>query len=293
MKKCLKYTTAEKEKEYLKNLCNDSAFFDSDILTKRKSLLDVLTHNKACALPFGDFLLSLPPLCVRQYSISSSPLKEAESCSITFSILDRPALSDSEIEFEGVASTYLSTLQAGDRVQVSIRPTAKKTFRLPHGIKTPILMYCAGTGLAPFRGFIEQRAIQLKANPERELAPAVLFVGCRSQTKDRLYAEELDEWVKAGVVEVVYAFSKEKEKSDGCAYVAEAMNKQKDMIASMWFNGARAYVCGSRDFAKSVGDAARKILSEVRELREDEEGKAQMGEWFETMQERIATDIFD
>lgn len=230
---------------------------------------------------------------VRQYSISSSPLKEAESCSITFSVIDRVSLSDSVVEFEGVASTYLSTLQAGDTVQVSIRPTSKKTFRLPHDGKTPLLMFCAGTGLAPFRGFVEQRAIQMQANPERELAPALLFIGCRSHTEDRLYAEEIDEWVNAGVVEVTYAFSREKDRSDGCAYVAEAMNKQKDTIASMWYSGARAYVCGSRAFAKSVGDAARVILSEARELREDEEGEHQTEEWFKSMQERIATDIFD
>jgi hypothetical protein len=61
----------------------------------------------------------------------------------------------------------------------------------------PILMLCAGTGLAPFRDFFQQRAIQMRAG--RKLARAVLFVGCRSETKDRLHAEEIDEWVEQGV----------------------------------------------------------------------------------------------
>jgi cytochrome P450/NADPH-cytochrome P450 reductase len=255
--------------------------------------MDVLTHHPSCALPFGDFLLSLPPMRVRQYSISSSPLKDPDSCTITFSILDRPSLSDPQVEFEGVASTYLSTLQAGDSVQVSIRPTSKKTFRIPADTKTPLLMFCAGTGLAPFRGFIEQRAIQLAANPGRKIAPALMFVGCRSQTKDRLFADEIDGWVKLGAVEVVYAFSREKEHSEGCAYVGERMLKEKDTVASMWYNGARAYVCGSREFAKGVGDAVRAILSEARELRDDEDGRKELQEWFQAMQERIASDVFD
>ena len=230
---------------------------------------------------------------VRQYSISSSPLNNAESCAITFAVIDRPSLSDPEVAFEGVASSFLSTLKADDRIQVSIRPTAKKTFRLPLDPTTPLLMFCAGTGLAPFRGFVEQRAIQLKANPERKLAPALLFIGCRSATKDRLYAEDIDGWVKTGAVNVMYSFSKEPEQSSGCAYVAERMLKEKDTIASMWFSGARAYVCGGRGFAKTVGDAARTILRETRELGESEESKAQEEQWFKGMQERIATDIFD
>lgn len=225
---------------------------------------------------------------VRQYSISSSPLKDAESCTITFSILDRPSLSDPQIEFEGVASTYLSTLQAGDSIQVSIRPTSKKTFRIPADASTPLLMFAAGTGIAPFRGFVEQRAIQLAANPERKFAPALLIVGCRSQSRDRLFAEEIDEWAKLGAVEVLYAFSREKEQSAGCSYVGERMLKEKEKVSSMWDGGARAYVCGSRVFAKGIRDAMAEILRGSGERVEE-----QVEDWFEAMQERIASDVFD
>jgi cytochrome P450 / NADPH-cytochrome P450 reductase len=65
-------------------------------------------------------------------------------------------------------------------------------------------MFCAGTALAPFRGFLQQRAIQMRV--DWKLVRAVLFVGCRLETKDRLHAEQIDKWVEQGVVGVKYAF---------------------------------------------------------------------------------------
>jgi hypothetical protein len=74
---------------------------------------------------------------------------------------------------------------------VSVRPSAKTTFRLRIDAgKTLILMFCAGTALAPFRGFLQQRAIQMRV--DWKLVRAVLFVGCRLETKDRLHAEQID-----------------------------------------------------------------------------------------------------
>jgi cytochrome P450/NADPH-cytochrome P450 reductase len=228
---------------------------------------------------------------VRQYSISSSPLDKPGVCTITFSIISAPSLSNPNTSFEGVTSTYLSSLSVGDSIQVSSRPTAKKSFRLPVD-DTPLLMFCAGTGLAPFRGFVQQRAIQLKANPKRKLSRAMLFIGCRSSTKDRLYAEELDEWAKMGAVEVKYAFSKEKEKSGGCAYVSDRMLSCKDDVIEMWRAGARVYVCGSRGFAESLHPATRRIFEEAKSSG-GPSATANVEMFEQNMQERMVSDIFD
>ena len=163
-------------------------------------------------------------------------------------MIDTKSLSDPEQRFEGVTGTYLQGLIVGDSIQVSVRPTAKKTFRLPaDSEETPLLMFAAGTGLAPFRGFLEERALQI--NSGRKLAPALLFLGCRSETKDRLYAELLDRWVKESVVDVRYAFSKEQDASHECAYVPERMILDAEEIVTLWRSGARAYVCGTRKFS--------------------------------------------
>ena len=160
-----------------------------------------------------------------------------------------------------------------------LQKTKKQSFRLPlDSANTPIIMFAAGTGLAPFRGFIEQRAIQPAANPATKLAPAYLFPGCRSSTCDRLYASQMDEWQAAGAVQIFYTFSQEPDQSDGCKYVAERMMKESGLIAEAWMKGARSYTCGNRAFAVGVGKAAEeavkaKDLEALKSLREQAQGR--------------------
>ncbi|OAP57125.1 hypothetical protein AYL99_07862 [Fonsecaea erecta] len=292
-----KYTEHADDKAYLENLTVENSRFEQEITQKRTSLFELLTKHPSINLPFGEYLSLLPPLNVRQYSISSSPLSNPNVCSISYGVIDTRALSDANQRFEGVTGTYLCGLKAGDSIQVSIRPTVKKTFRLPvDPEKTPLLMFAAGTGVAPFRGFLQARAIQMESNSERKLAPAVLFLGCRSQTKDRLYAEELDSWAEKGVVNIRYAFSREKEASLGCAYVPERMVREAEEIVTLWRSGARAYICGTRKFSEGIRDAAKKIAVMVRDGehgRTEAELKELEQRFREAMQTRVASDVFD
>ncbi|KIX92788.1 uncharacterized protein Z520_11451 [Fonsecaea multimorphosa CBS 102226] len=297
LKTLAKYADHADDKTYLENLIVDNARFECEITQKRTSLINLLTERPSVKLPFGEFLSLLPPLHVRQYSISSSPLANPNVCSITYGVIDTEALSDTNQRFEGVTGTYLRGLQAGDTIQMNIRPTAKKTFRLPvDPEQTPLLMFAAGTGVAPFRGFLQARAIQMESNPGRKLAPALLFLGCRSQTKDRLYAKELDDWAEKGVVEIKYAFSREKEASLGCTYVPDRMLHDAEEIVTLWRRGARAYVCGTRIFSEGVRDAAKRIAVMVRDAehgRTDAELKELEQHFREAMQTRVASDVFD
>ncbi|KIX01255.1 uncharacterized protein Z518_08980 [Rhinocladiella mackenziei CBS 650.93] len=291
------YAGDAKDKSLLENLANENTRFELEITRKRTSVFNILTQHPSIKLPFGEFLGLLPPLHVRQYSISSSPLANPTRCTITYGVIDTQALSNPAQRFEGVAGNYLQGLKKDDSIQVSVRPSAKKTFRLPLDMEgTPLLMFAAGTGLAPFRGFIQQRAIQKMANPGREMARAVLFLGCRSQTGDRLYAGELDAWVKDGVVEIKYAFSKEKDASEGCAYVPERMMHDANDIIDLWKDGARAYVCGTRMFSEAVREAGTKIafmVQEQRGERTEAERMEQVNRLRGAMQERVASDVFD
>jgi cytochrome P450/NADPH-cytochrome P450 reductase len=154
-------------------------------------------------------------------------------------------------------------------------------------------MFCAGTGLAPFHGFIQQRAIQQAANPERPLAPAIIFIGCRSATRDRLYATQMDAWSAQGVIDVRYAFSQEQDKSEGCAYVQDRILKDAADVVSMWQRGARCYVCGSGGFVKEVGHAARDILREKRKENGTDDSEEALEAIFKSqLADRCATDVF-
>jgi cytochrome P450/NADPH-cytochrome P450 reductase len=342
----------------LEDLSNNDTHFEVEILDKRTSIFSLLTRRNhdddptpssaSIKLPFGEFLAILPPLHVRQYSISSSPLflasnsldngsTETVCCSITYGVIDTQALSDPEQRFEGVAGHYLRSLNKGDAIQVRVRPGGsggasrdvgkengsgpgvRPAFRMPLDPETtPLLMFAAGTGLAPFRGFIQQRAIRMRSNPNRKLARAVLFLGCRTPTGDRLYADEMDAWAEAGVVEVRYAFSKDKEASQDCAHVPDRMLLDADDIVALWRDNARVYVCGSRQFQQGVRDAAHEIASMVvrrRESKPDLGGNGGDEEDMKTMvsdtdmettkmeevirlfrqalQERVASDVFD
>ena len=298
LKTCAQYATSADDRSYLEKLTLHSDLVDSEIVSKRVSVFDILHRRPSISLLFPTFLGLLPPLRVRQYSISSSPLAKPDACTITYAVFKQPALGDPDMLFEGVTGTYLSTLKKGDRIQVSVRTTAKKSFRIPADDQnTPMLMFAAGTGLAPFRGFLQQRATQIAANPDRTLARAVIFLGCRSKMLDRLYADEMDRWVRDGVVDVRYAFSREPENSQGCRFVGERMRHDADLVSQLWKDGARVYVCGSQEFDKGVGAAARAIVIEQRVgYGRDESGAVgrDLDEWFTSVaSERIATDVFE
>ena len=156
---------------------------------------------------------------IRQYSISSSPLWNAQRVSLTISVVDAPAISGKKEPFLGVASTYLASLRPGDKVQMAVRASAT-AFHLPQDPRTPLVLFAAGSGLAPMRGFLQERALQKKAG--REVGRAVLFFGCRRPEEDYLYSDsDLKEWEELGVVELRPAFSRAPEKSEGCKYIQE------------------------------------------------------------------------
>jgi cytochrome P450 / NADPH-cytochrome P450 reductase len=262
------------------------------VLNARVSVLDIVETYQSIDMPFANFLALLPPLKLRHYSISSSPLMNPTTCSLTYSVIEGPSLSGLSARFQGVAGTHLQNLKPGDGVQVSVRST-NKFFRLPiEPEKTPITMFCAGTGLAPFRGFIEERAYLIKEG-RRQLAPALLFIGCRAPFNDLLYADELREWASIGAVDVRYAFSREPESSEGCKYVQDRMLHDKKDVAAMWNNGAKFYICGTREVAKEIGRAARQLMME----KAAEQGKAltdeQLDAWVaDKKNERFISDIF-
>jgi cytochrome P450/NADPH-cytochrome P450 reductase len=104
---------------------------------------------------------------------------------------------------------------------MSIRPS-NAAFHLPVDPTVPIVMFCAGSGFAPFRGFCQERAMQRKAG--RETGKMLLFFGCRSPDEDFLYsAAELREWVDLGVVDLRPTFSRRPAQSEDCKYVQECV----------------------------------------------------------------------
>jgi cytochrome P450/NADPH-cytochrome P450 reductase len=188
---------AERE-SLLKSTGDDDAnqlHYSKHVFALRKSVLDLLDDHPSCVLPFESFLDAMPPLRPRYYSISSSPLASADTCSITVAVLDAPALSGHGA-FRGICSNYLAAQPIDSTLYAFVRrPTIP--FRPPDNPHTPMIMVGPGTGVAPFRGFLQERAALKKRGVP--VGPSLLFFGCRDPLQDFLYEEEMRAFEAAGV----------------------------------------------------------------------------------------------
>ncbi len=106
-----------------------SEHYRADILTKRKSVFDLLEEHPACELPFHAYLEMLSLLAPRYYSISSSPSGDPQRCSVTVGVVEGPASSGRGI-YKGICSNYLAGRRVGDNIHATVRET-KAGFRLP------------------------------------------------------------------------------------------------------------------------------------------------------------------
>ncbi|MCJ1377521.1 hypothetical protein MMC17_000616 [Xylographa soralifera] len=285
VKTLIHHTDDSATKAQLESLIGDS--FATTISAKNTSILDLLEAYPSIALPFPAYLAMLTSLHPRQYSISSSPLANPGTCSLTFSVLAAPALSDQSRTFLGVASTYLSSLSPGDRLTATHQPSAP-SFHLPtEAAGTPLIMICAGTGIAPFRGFIQERAT-LSASG-KPLAPALLFMGCRDPHADALYDKELAQWTTAGAVAVRWAFSRGGSNGAQKKHVQERLWDERREVKTLFDQGAKLFVCGKRAMADGVAEVVRRMRREWAD-----ESALQAGEWFERVKgERFVSDVFD
>ncbi|THU85308.1 fatty acid hydroxylase [Dendrothele bispora CBS 962.96] len=272
------------------------ANYQEKILHSRRSVLSILETfpAKDINLDLGVFLRMLPAMRIRQYSISSSPLWNACNVTLTVSVLEAPSLADGTKTFLGVGSNYLSDLLPGDKVQMSVRASPSRSatsasgFHLPEDLMRPVIAFAAGSGLAPIRAFVQERAMQKLAG--RDVGKILLFFGCRSPEEDYIYQEELGEWEKMGVVDVRAAFSRANEKSEGCKYVQDRLWHDRQDIKDVTAKNAIVFICGSSKVAKGVmakcADITRSIYPELNE--EEATKKLQ-----EVLKGRYATDVFD
>jgi cytochrome P450 / NADPH-cytochrome P450 reductase len=233
--------------------------FRNEVLGRSRSLLDLLEDYPACAMPFEVFLDRLPPLRPRYYSISSSPMISPNLASITTGVLRGPARSGTG-EFAGVCSSYLESNAPNSTVFAFVRePTI--AFRPPENPHLPMIMIGAGTGLAPFRGFLQERAAQRAQGVP--VATSLLFFGCRTSEDDYLYEDELRRYEADGVVKVDAVFSREGNAQR--RYVQDAIIQRADEVWDLVDNQrANIYVCGN---ANTMAPGVRTALIQVFQMK--------------------------
>ncbi|MEU6308306.1 cytochrome P450, partial [Streptomyces chartreusis] len=199
-----------------------------------RTLVEVIEDFPALrgALDWPTLLDLLTPLRPRHYSISSSPAVDPGHADLMISLLQAPARSGRGIH-RGTGSGYLADVRPGDTVYARIQP-CRDVFRIETG--APVVMVAAGTGLAPFRGAVADRAAALGAGTE--LAPALCYFGCDAPDADFLHADELYAAESAGAVSLRPAFS------TAGTFVQHRIAAEADDVWELLGAGARVYVCG-------------------------------------------------
>ena len=268
------------------------ARFRTEVLERRRSVVDLLEDLPSCELPFDVFLAMLPPLRPRYYSISSSPRAYDRILSITVGVTRGPARSGRGV-FHGVCSSYLAERPRGSSVWAFVRDTGS-AFRPPRHPRTPMILVGPGTGIAPFRGFLQDRLAQKQRG--LDVGPSLLFFGCRHPDHDFLYRDELRAFAGAGITQLVCAFSRldggprspvdapatpnelapsEAHRSDRAAgadptYVQHQIVAHAEAVWELVEAGAMIYVCGASHMAADVRRAFAEVFRRQGALETDD-----------------------
>ncbi|EIW81299.1 cytochrome P450 oxidoreductase [Coniophora puteana RWD-64-598 SS2] len=175
--------------------------------------------------------------------------------------------------------------EGGYKVPVHVR---RSTFRLPTNPKSPVIMIGPGTGVAPFRGFVQERVALARRTLEKNGPDALadwgqiyLYYGCRKSTEDFLYKDEWPQYEQElkGKFTMRNAFSREVFRPDGSKiYVQDLIMEDRDKIADAILNGkGYIYICGdAKSMSKSVEEGLAKILGEAKGGSAEVEGAAEI-----------------
>ena len=218
------------------------------VFLETRQIIDIVREYAAPVSAAG-FAASLRKLMPRSYSIASSPLANPDEVHLTVASVNYQAFGT---EHWGAASTMLADrIAEGDKVSVFVEPNPR--FRLPADGQTPVIMIGPGTGVAPFRAFVEQRA-ELGATGKNWL-----FLGDRTFHSDFLYQLEWQRFLKHGVLHRMdVAFSRDQADK---VYVQHRIEEQGAEVYEWLQQGAAIYVCGdAKNMAGDVHDALVNIL---------------------------------
>ena len=224
-----------------------------------RELIDLFLEFPQAEISAQDFVGLLRPMPPRLYSIASSLSAHAEEVHLTVAVV---RYEGHERKRKGVCSSYLAE-RIGSTIPCYLHPN--KNFKLPDDPSTPIIMVGPGTGIAPFRAFIEERQATGATGKNW------LFFGDRSQKTDYLYSDEWESYQKVGILhELELAWSRDQAEK---VYVQHKMLEKKAELWNWLQDGAVFYVCGDASrMAKDVDQALRTIAQEQGSMSEEEAG---------------------
>lgn len=239
-------------------------------------VVDFLTEHPSAKFAPQEFVSLLSKLQPRLYSISSSLKAHPDTVHFTIDVIRYESHGRKR---QGVCSSFIA--DRADDVPVPVYPSSSK-FRLPEDPQTPIIMVGPGTGVAPFRAFLqERRAIDAKGK-------AWLFFGSQRESCDYFYKDEFDQLQQEGyLTKMQCAFSRDQ------AQKVYVQHRMQENAAELWRwidEGAHFFVCGD---AKRM---AKDVDATLRQIVEKEGGKSteEAAEYIEKMktEKRYKRDVY-
>ncbi|XP_065442553.1 nitric oxide synthase 3 isoform X6 [Chrysemys picta bellii] len=248
------------EREQLQRLSQDARQYEEWKWFRCPTLGQVLEQFPSLALPASLLLTQLPLLQPRYYSVSSAPSAHPGQIHLTVAVLAYHSQDGQGPLHFGVCSTWLAQLQEGDTVPAFIR--GAPSFRLPQDPSVPCILVGPGTGIAPFRGFWQQRLHDMETEGLR-VGEMTLVFGCRCARLDHLYQQEvLEAQQKGALSRVLTAFSRDPDVPK--AYVQDILRTQLvgDVYQVLCQRGGHLYVCGDVTMATGVLQTVQQILAQ-------------------------------
>ena len=221
-----------------------------------RELIDLFKEYPQGEISVENFVGLLRPMPPRLYSIASSLTAHPEEVHLTVAVVRYDTYGRKR---KGVCSSYLAE-RVGDSIPCYFHPN--KNFKLPDDTEKPIIMVGPGTGIAPFRAFIEERKATGATGKNW------LFFGDRSQKTDYLYGNEWESYHKDGLLNRLdLAWSRDQDKK---VYVQHKMLEKGAELWNWLNNGALFYVCGDASrMAKDVDQTLRAIAQEQGSMSEE------------------------
>lgn len=251
---------------------NAAMFFDNDELTEKiqdkawiqsyiegRDFIDLLNDFATTELQpenLHQLLRKLPP---REYSISSSYKATPDEVHITVGTVRYNTHSRNRA---GVCSVqFAERIQEGDTVPIYLK--RNPNFKFPKDDSTPVIMIGPGTGVAPFRSYMQEcEELGFEGN-------TWLFFGEQHFTTDFLYQTEWQEWLKDGTLSKLdVAFSRD---TDQKVYVQHRITENSEQFNQWLENGAVIYICGDESkMAKDVHEAIKSVLKKEQNLSDED-----------------------
>ena len=216
-----------------------------------RDVVDILQAYPRARFTADELVKVLRKLQPRLYSIASSPKAFPEDIHLTVAVVRYELHGRNR---QGVCSTYLADRVNGGTMPVFIH--SAKHFRQPEDTSVPLIMVGPGTGIAPFRAFLQER--EVLGAPGKTW----LFFGDRNRATDFLYEEEINAWRGKGVLHRLdTAFSRDQPEK---IYVQQRMLENAAELWRWLEEGGYFYVCGDASrMAKDVDEALHRIVAEA------------------------------